>query len=775
MSISSINYGSSVLGLSVKNLNNQLTNLSTELSTGEKSTTYSGMGVNEGFAIAARAQLSNITAFGTTMTNVNTIISAANTALQTLSDIGGQVQSSASTTPQSLGSTGQTVAQGNAASELSALVGVLNTQVGDRYIFSGSAINTPAVASPTAIMDGTGTQAGLKQVMAERLQADVGTNGMGRLVLSQPTPTSVQVGEDVAGSPFGLKLNSVSSNLTGATVTGPSGSPASISVALGATNPNPGDQVNFTFNLPDGTTQTLQLTATTTTPPPTGSFTIGATPTATAANLNTALTSSIQTVANTTLVAASAVEAGDNFFDTDSTVTGAAATSQKTGPVPVSGSTLLSGAAGTNSLASGFASGDTITVNGKTISFNTTGTTGSATAGTLSIDIGTGKIEDVLAAIDAISGTGTPSTVSSGGVVTLNDDAGNLSVASSPSSTLAALGFSGPVTANQPTVTSGTTTTLGTATASGTVIDSQATALLPITGATSLSGTAGTNTLSSSFANGNTITVNGKTITFSSSAATSTNANGGVINLTTGSVQDVLSAIDAISGTSTPSTVSGGVIALHTDNSAGLSITSSNAAAFQALGFSGTVTAAQPPLRVGPGSPPTTLVNGSATTVAWYTGNSGPGSARDSSIARIDSSETVDFGAQANEQAIRTQLQNIAVFAAFTASPTGTNSAAQIGALSASIATNLTPQAGQQSISDMQTDFANAQTQIQAATARQTQTQTMMQNMIDTTENVSTDQVASELLAVQNSLQASYQATSMLAQLSLTKYLSPGG
>ena len=374
MSISSINYGSSVLGLSVQNLNNQLTNLSTELSTGEKSTTYSGMGVNEGFAVAARAQLSNITAFGTTMTNVNTIISAANTALQTLSDIGGQVQSSASTTPQDIGSTGQTVAQGNAASEFAALVGVLNTQVGDRYIFSGSAINTPAVASVDSIMNGTGTQAGLKQVMAQRLQADVGTNGMGRLVVSQPTPTSVQVGEDVAGSPFGLKLNSVSSTLTGATVTGPSGSPAAVSVDLGATNPNPGDQVNFTFNMPDGTTQTVQLTATNTTPPPAGSFAIGSSPTATAANLNTALTSSIKTVANTTLVAASAVEAGNNFFDTDTTATGTAASSQATGPVPASGSTLLSGATG-NSLASGFAAGDTLTVNGTTISFNTTGTT----------------------------------------------------------------------------------------------------------------------------------------------------------------------------------------------------------------------------------------------------------------------------------------------------------------------------------------------------------------------------------------------------------------
>jgi flagellar hook-associated protein 3 FlgL len=763
MSISSINFGSSVLGLSVQNLNNQLTNLSTELSTGEKSTTYAGMGVNEGFAIAARAQLSNITAFGTTMTNVNTIISAANTALQTLSDIGGQVQSDATTTPQALDSTGQTVAQENAASELSSIVGVLNTQVGDRFIFSGSAINTPSVASVTSIMDGTGTQAGLKQVIAERLQADVGTNGMGRLVVSQPTPTSVQVGEDAAGSPFGLKLNSASSTLTGATVTGPSGSPAAISVALGATNPNPGDQVNFTFNMPDGTTQTVQLTATTTNPPPTGSFTIGSSPSATAANLNTALTSSIQTIASTSLVASSAIEAGDNFFNTDSTATGTAANSQATAPVPVSGATLLSGATGTNSLASGFAAGDTLTVNGTTISFNTTATTGSATAGTLSIDVATGTVGDVLSAIDAISGTSTPSTVSSGGVVTLNDNVGSLSVTGSPSSTLAALGFSAPVAAITGTATSGT------------VIDSQASAALPITGTTALSGGAGTNSLTPSFANNDTLTVNGKTITFSTSAATSTNANGGVINLSTGTVQDVLSAIDSITGTSIPSTVDGGAITVHTDNGASLSITSSNPSAFQALGFSGTVSAVQPPLRVGPGSPPTTLVSGASNTVAWYTGNSGPGSARDSSVARIDSSETVDFGAQANEQAIRSQLQNIAVFAAFTASPTGTNSAAQVSALSASIATNLTPQPGQQSISDIQTDFANAQTQIQAATARQTQTQTMMQNMIASTEQVSTDQVASELLALQNSLQASYQATSMLSQLSLTKYLPVGG
>src|SRR6185437_9184292 len=376
MSVSSINYSASVLGQSVQNLNNQLTTLSTQLSSGVKSTNYAGMGVNEGFAIAARAQLANITAFGTTMTNVNTIISAANTALQTLSSIGSQVQSGASSGSLDLDSTGQTIAQGTAASELSAVVGVLNTQVGDRYIFSGSAINTPAVASADTIMNGTGTKAGLKQVIAERQQADLGTSGLGRLAISSPAPTSVQVSEDVAGSPFGLKLSSVSSTLTGATVSGPSGSPPAASVDLGTSNPNPGDQLRFTFNLPDGTAQTIELTATKATPPPTASFATGATPAATAANLNAALTASITTLANTSLVAASAIAAGDNFFDTASLAIGSVASNQAVPAAPITGATALSGAAGTDSLSSSFTAGDTITVNGTPITFVASGATG---------------------------------------------------------------------------------------------------------------------------------------------------------------------------------------------------------------------------------------------------------------------------------------------------------------------------------------------------------------------------------------------------------------
>jgi flagellin-like hook-associated protein FlgL len=620
--------GGSLFGQAVQNLNTQLTTLSTQLATGEKSSTYSGMGVGEGFAIAARSQLASISAFTDTITNVNTTINVANTALQSLSKISGQVQSDAASTPQNLNSNGQTIAQLNAQSELTSLVGILNTQAGDRFIFSGSAINTPSVASADNILNGNGTQAGLKQVIAERAQAD-GTTGLGRLLITGPTvpaPTTVSVAEDVAGSPFGLKLSSVSSSLTGATLTGPSGSPAGVSISLGVTNPNPGDQVSLTFNLPDGTTASVQLTASSATPPPTGSFAIGATPALTASNLNAALNTAIGKLANTTLVAASAVAAGNNFFDPSGTATGSVVNNKAAPPAPITGATALSGAAGTDSLAANFAAGNTITVNGTPITFVASGATG-----------------------------------------------------------------------NQLNVTD--------------------------------------------------------------------------------SVQTLLSKIDSITGTSTPSTISGGVITLHTDNAASLSVTSSNAPALAALGFGPAVTATLPPLRVSgsPLSTATSLVNGSANTVSWYTGNSGTGSARASSTARIDSSISVQYGAQANEQAIRTALEGIAVFAAVTTSPTGTNSAAQVSALSLRTATNLTPQPGQQIISDIQTDFAAAQNTMKAASARQSQTQTMLQNIVDQTETVSTQQVASEILALQTTLQASYQTTSMLAGLTLTKFLLPGG
>jgi flagellar hook-associated protein 3 FlgL len=795
MAINSIGFNNSLFGQAVLNLNNQLTNLSTQLATGEKSTTYSGMGSGEGFAIAARQQLSNISAFTTTITNVNTSIDAANTALQSLSAISTTVQSDAASTPQDINSTGQTIGQQNALTELSSMVGILNTQAGDRFLFSGSAINTPAVADANSILDGSGTQAGLKQVIAERAVAD-GTTGLGRLTISTPTTTgtapatttSFSVAEDAAGSPYGLKLSSVTSSLTGATVTGPSGSPAAVSFSFGSTNPNPGDAVTLNFNLPDGTTSSVTLTASSTTPAPANTFAIGATPAATAANLNAALNTSIGKVANTDLVAASAVAAGNDFFDPSSSAVGSAATNQQTPPTAITSATALSGAAGTNSLSASFASGDTITVNGTTISFSATAPT-STSVSPYVINTASGTVGNLLSAIDSITGATTPSSVD-GGAVTINTpNASSFSISASSSSAqnaLAALGFS--QAAGTATTSGGSTTisapqpplriaTSGSVTGAASL--DQETTPVAISGATALSGAAGSASLSTGFANGDAITVNGTTITFSTSSPTSLTGPTYNIDPTTGSVGNLLSAINSITG-GTSSINASGAITINTPNAANFSITASSSdpnaqAALGALGFSsasGTATSTAGGTNITANA--TSLVNGSSNTVAWYTGNSSS-NPRASSNAQIDAGIAVNYGAQANEQAIRQQIEGVAVFAAVTFSPTATNSSAQAAALSSRIATNLTSQPGQQTIADIQTDFAAAQTQMQAASARQTQTQTQLQNLVDSTETISTDQVASQILQLQTTLSASYQTTSILAGLSLTKFLAPGG
>jgi flagellin-like hook-associated protein FlgL len=626
MSISSINYSSSVLGSQIRNINTQLTDLSTQLSTGKLSQNYSGMGTNEGFAIASRSQLSNIAAYTDTMTNVNVSINLANTALQALTTIRNTVQTGSANTAQDLNVNGQTVAQNTAAAQFGSMVGVLNTQAGNRYLFSGTAVNTQPVADAGDIINGTTTQAGFKTVLAERQAADLGT-GTGRLVQTTLPSGAVQVSEDSAGSPFGLKIAAVSSTLTGATVTGPSGSPVSFSVDLNGTNPNNGDKLSVKFTLPDGSTEQIDLTASTATPTPVGSFAIDASipvnPANTQTSLNTTLNTAITKLANTALVAASAVTAGDNFFNTASSAIGTPVNNQAATPAPVTGATVLSGASPSDSISPGFVAGDTITVNGTTLSFVSSGATGNQ------LNVGD-------------------------------------------------------------------------------------------------------------------------------------------------SIQTLMSKIDQITGASKPSTVHGGSITINTDDAASLSITTSNTGALGSLGFASTpVTATQPPLRVGssPASSATTLVNGSATTVKWYQGNDGPGSPRSTAMARVDDSVTVQYGAQANEDAIRKELQAVAVFGTFSTSPAGQYSGGQVAALSLRVTQALTKQPGQQRIEDIQTDLAMSQNTMKDASSRQTQAKAQLQTIIDQAESASPDQVASEILSLQNALQASYQVTSNLSQLSLVKFL----
>jgi flagellar hook-associated protein 3 FlgL len=500
MTVSGVSASIAPVLQNILKMNSQLDDLQRQLGTGQKAADYSGLGAQSGIAVALNAQLSAISSYDDTMTNIGPNISIKQSVLQQVASVGSTVQAAVVVPKYAIDGTGQTTVQKSAQDQLNQILGALNSQGGNGYLFSGNALNQPSVDTVDHILNGNGSQAGLKQVIAERNQADLGADGLGRLVIpATGGGTAVSMNEDVAGSPFGLKLAGVNSTLTGATVTGPSGSPSGISVDLSAATLNNGDSITFTFALPDGTSQTLKLQATTSTTPGANQFTIDPSASVTASNLQAALTAGVSQIGSTSLSAASAMAASNDFF-------------------------------------------------------------------------------------------------------------GN------------------------------------------------------------------------------------------------------------------------------------------------------------------------PPQRVS-GSPPssaTALTNGTpADTVSWYTGNNSAGSVRSSSTAHIDTSTTVSYGTQANEEGIRSIVQNVAALAATTYSASDPNASASYTALNQRVYAALGTPPGVQSIDDIEASLANAQISIKTAQDQHAQTTNALTNLLQSIEGVDTTTVGAQILSLQNGLSASLATTARLSQINLLAYLAP--
>jgi flagellin-like hook-associated protein FlgL len=497
MSVSAIGAQSAQAIQQIVDMRSQFDDLQRQLSTGQKSADYAGLGVNRGMTVSLNSQLSAISGFDDTIQNVGTRISLMNTALSGMTDLASAVKTAMVQAPAGANGSGAALAQQTAQNSLDQLLGMLNTQAGGRYLFSGRATDQPAVETMDHILNGDGAKAGLKQLISERNQADLGTAGLGRLTIGA-AGNVVTVGDDA--SPFGFKLASVSSSLSNATVSGPSGSPASLSVDMTGGNPNDGDTLTLRLNLPDGTSQNVTLTATSASPPGANQFSIGTTPALTAANLQSALGTAVGKLADTSLTAASAVTVSNDFFSAD---------------------------------------------------------------------------------------------------------AGN-----------------------------------------------------------------------------------------------------------------------------PPQRVNG------------------------------------PPFDTATGM----VAGSSANTVIWYTGDDGSGSARGTATARIDQSLVVSYGARANEDGIRTLVQNMATLAAVTVSPTDPNASDLSQALNQRLTANMSAP-GTQTVADIETDLAGAQTAMSAATTRHQQTSATLSDFLQQIEGVSNEDVGSQILALQTRMQASMQTTAMLFQTSLVNYL----
>jgi flagellin len=164
-------------------------------------------------------------------------------------------------------------------------------------------------------------------------------------------------------------------------------------------------------------------------------------------------------------------------------------------------------------------------------------------------------------------------------------------------------------------------------TGTGSAVDNNLTSAVAITGATLLVSASNANTLAATPANGSTLTIDGKTITFSNATTTasSTDSNGNVtIGIgagSTASVQTVLSAIDGITGTSTASVVTAGALVLSTGTASNLTI-AGTAGTLTDFGLTAGTTDVTPPALSGKGLTIASTIPGTttATNITFGTG-----------------------------------------------------------------------------------------------------------------------------------------------------------
>jgi flagellin-like hook-associated protein FlgL len=144
MAITGVGSSVSASQLALQNMQNQLDVLSRQLGTGQKAAVYSDLGSQAGLTVGLDSQLAAINGYSNTNTTITTTLGIAEGTLSQIGDIENTVQTVA-TQPAgfTLNANGQTALQTNAAGQLDQVLNLFNTQVGDNYIFSGSALNKP--------------------------------------------------------------------------------------------------------------------------------------------------------------------------------------------------------------------------------------------------------------------------------------------------------------------------------------------------------------------------------------------------------------------------------------------------------------------------------------------------------------------------------------------------------------------------------------------------------------------------------------------------------
>lgn len=292
----------------------ELEDLQRQLATQKRAVSYGDLGADRRVSLDLNAKLSSLDSWlgGIERADVNLKLSTK--AVENFASLVSETRKDTRSNTYVASSTGQTGAQVLAEEKFKQALDLLNSSVNGRYLFSGRASDVQPTATFSEIMDGDGAgRAGLKQLIAERKEADLGT-GLGRLTAGG-AGTTATIAEEATVHPYGFKLAGASSSSAALTTSFTAGPPADIAVNV-ASQPAAGDTLRILLTLPDGSKEEVLLTARAagTTADNADSFEIGVDPNATAANLRNSISAALGREAKTTLSAASASVAATSFF-----------------------------------------------------------------------------------------------------------------------------------------------------------------------------------------------------------------------------------------------------------------------------------------------------------------------------------------------------------------------------------------------------------------------------------------------------------------------------
>lgn len=329
------------------NMRKMLEDIQQQMATGQRASTYGELGSGRSQSIDLRSKIAEIDGYLSTTTLLKMRMSLLDKNMSRLEEISSKTAAAIDPNVYNVDSNGSTSGQKAAKIALSEVIGLLNGEADGRYLMSGKTVDQKPVVSMNDMLYGTGTKYGLKQVVAERLTADLGTGKLGRLNLGTaatggttdtvtltrqgyaPPPATSNIsgefGYKIAGATTSAAKDHIEVTTASAADLGtpPKTGIAEVGVKFGP-NLQAGDSVSFELTNPDGTTSTVKLTATLSSPPGDGEFTIAkdnATPpkvdlAKTADNYKAKLGDALSTKAETSFKAASSMRASETFFNT---------------------------------------------------------------------------------------------------------------------------------------------------------------------------------------------------------------------------------------------------------------------------------------------------------------------------------------------------------------------------------------------------------------------------------------------------------------------------